>query len=259
MEIYVDGSNLIHKLWHVCENVTQVVNGMQRQLSAIEREYKPDFLRVALDAPGGTWRHELVPTYKAQRGKKPEGLQTLLNSAEQLLGHWCTASVAGHEADDIIATWCHRANLSGTQAVIVSADKDLYQLLRKDLHVILRSFRTNVGKVTQEDWFNHDAFATRWAMLPVQWPQYRALVGDKSDNMPGVNSIGERYAMTLMGRYLTIEDCVTAIRRFETTGMPQKQERALLAAWDSGEVQRNIRIHTLVKNVPLPTPEIATT
>lgn len=249
MELLIDGTNLLHKLYHALPDPDRVPDQLRRWLNLLSLQYRPDFVRIALDCPGENWRTTLCPEYKASRDEKPEALQQLLDDAENILSAWCPYAVAGHEADDLLATWAARAHRDGRRAVIVSGDKDLFQCLRHDQVTILRSFRTHRGRIEHPDWFTFRRFVDRYQFVPPAWPQYRALVGDKSDNLPGVPGIGDQNAMRILTLFATVEDAIAAIRSFQTTMLPRAVERALLTADDDGSLARQIRVNTLTKNV----------
>ena len=252
LELFIDGTNLIHKLYHALPSVDAVEPKLRSWVDLLNRTYRPHFLRIALDAPGGTWRSELFPDYKGQRSEKPDELRDLLERAEEMLGEWFVVRVAGHEADDLIATWARRAAMhsSESKALIVSADKDLFQCLRHDQVSILRGFRSYQGAILDCDWMTYSAFVQRYQFTPPAWPMYRALVGDKSDNLPGVSGIGDKYAQQILAKYATLDDCVAAILRFQTTGLPAKVEKALVRAHQDGSLAKSIRANTLTTNVP---------
>ncbi len=254
MDIYIDGSNLIHRLHHTCPSVSIARSRLMSWLHILDRSYRPEFMRVALDSPGTTWRHQLCPDYKGNRDDKPAELLELFElAAQDIAAHYCTVSVPGHEADDILATWAHKQFNTGGQCVIVSADKDLYQLVRKDSITLLRDFHTHAGNLTHCQFFTFDHFVEKTRLLPPQWPHYRALTGDKSDNLPGVLGIGPKHATALLERYLTIDEAVAAIKAWATVPLPSKLISRLVGDYDAGTIPNLIRLHTLTRTVPFTT------
>lgn len=258
MDIYIDGSNLIHRLHHTSPSVSDARMRFLSWLRILDRSYQPEFLRVALDSPGNTWRHQLWPDYKGQRADKPAELTELLElAAEDVAAEFTTISVPGHEADDVLATWATKQFQAGGRCVIVSADKDLYQLLRKDSITLLRSFHTHHGSLSKCEFYSYDNYVEKTGLLPPQWPHYRALTGDKSDNLPGVLGIGPKHATALLERYNTIDEAVQAIKLWATVPLPNKLCTRLVADFDSGAIPNLVRLHTLTRNVPFAVSEPA--
>jgi DNA polymerase-1 len=252
--IFIDGSNWIHRLYHAMPEAARVPDQFRRWLATFMATFRPQSLRIALDATGDNWRSDLCPEYKAQRAKKPDDLRRLLDTAETWLKSWDWAKVPGHEADDLLATWTWKAKMASEQVVIASADRDLFQCVHCEHVAILRGFSTGkvdgARRVVDCDWMNYTRFAGEYQIVPPQWPEYRALVGDSSDNLGGVKGIGPKVAAALLRSYPTIEDFLKADARFATTPLTQVQTKRIRAAHESGDIAKWTRIHTLVKNAP---------
>lgn len=251
LRILVDGSNLIHRLWHT-NPPDLVLNGVLNQLRAITQSLRSSDLSVALDRSGPSWRRELCPAYKSGRAAKPGELYDILALSSELItqaGFECDA-VPGFEADDIIATWSRIAVDDGQQAVIVSADKDLYQCLVSGRVTILRQFRTRGGSIVNPEYFTESMFFDKYGLGPHEWPTLRAIMGDPSDRMPGVPGIGESGAIELMRKYATVDEVMDAFRTFAHVPLSQRQSIAFRAAYRSGDLAKWVRIHTLATNVP---------
>lgn len=247
MQILIDGSNLIHKLYH-CVPADRVLDAARRQLRALEATYRPEWLVVCLDWQGPNFRHDLWPEYKAGRDETPADLRGLLDAvAAGELGDWMTLVTPGYEADDLIATLSSR----DYKSLIVSADKDLYQCLRPDQVAILNKFSTRAGRVESRRYVNYESLREDYGLIPPQWPEYRALVGDKSDNMRGVRGVGPDAARSVLDEFPTIEDFVAAMARWETPAIVDAKAKAIVRAWESGEIQRQTRVHRLVRDVPI--------
>lgn len=266
--LLIDGNNWLHRIHHATyqhgERVAEPSMLLQKQYQAIRKSLVAKSIVIAFDGEGENWRKALWPQYKSQRPDKAESVRKWLLEGET----WLRAisdveciKVAGAEADDVIATVAREAQRRlttqggralATKTVIVSGDKDLFQLLSAEQVTILRSFKTHLGKVVGCDWMNHERFERKYTIAPPQWPHWRAIVGDTSDGMGGVPAVGETAATALLQRYMTVEEIVIAIRKFKMTGIPKSKEQSILKEWDNGNLEKWVRIHTLLRNVPMP-------
>ena len=169
-------------------------------------EMRPTHLAVCMDAKGKTFRHEMFVDYKANRPPTPEPLLEVIPKVEQLVRDMGVPvlRLSGVEADDIIGTVSRRASDAGFRVSICSPDKDFYQLLGPRTSM-LKPNKSNKGDpfvpFTEEDFramHNH-------VIEPAQFIDYLALVGDSSDNIPGVEGVGPKTALALLGEYGTID------------------------------------------------------
>ena len=159
------------------------------------REYEFDYFVVALDSAGKTFRHEMYPAYKGTRDKAPDELHTQVPVILETLRKMNIPTIAreGFEADDLIATLAVNATRLGVDTVMVTADKDLLQLV--DAHVkALRPPKKNQPKY---ELFGPDEVKEAYGINSSQIRDYLTLLGDASDNVPGVKGIGEKSAVTL--------------------------------------------------------------
>ena len=111
--ICVDLSNMAHRAYHALPDPSRVTDLLRHWLGALKNEYRPDELKIALDAPGSSWRAELCPDYKAQRNAKPAELRQLLEGLPAALKSWNVTQTPGYEADDILAAWAKAHTLAG--------------------------------------------------------------------------------------------------------------------------------------------------
>jgi len=252
LHIIIDGSNWIHRLYHAMNQPSMIPDQFRKWLRIMMEKWSPQSIRIALDSSGDNWRADLCPEYKAQRDKKPADLQKLLAEAEKWLRSWDVLRVPGHEADDLLCTWAHSiASTEQGRVLIASADRDLFQCIRDERVSVLRGFRTEKGEVTSIECFSYASFINRYTFYPIQWPQFRALVGDTSDNLGGVDGIGPHTATALLQKYMTIEDFLKADREFKTNPLTAGQTKRIRKAWESGDIPKWIRVHTLAKNAPV--------
>ncbi len=244
----IDGSNWAHKHYHV-SGESGMAGGVESWVRILESHFKPKHIAIGFDSSGPSWRKELFPAYKAQRRVKDDDLERgLAATVDRLSVDFDVMQISGVEADDLIASRCQHAVDTGHRVVCCSSDKDLYQLLRSEQVSQMTSLRTYRGKVTDAKFFTHAEFVELFGFLPVQWPQYRALCGDKSDNVPGVDSIGEKGARLMLQRFATVED---AIADQWNCALNARQLAKLRAAIDDGSFAAMLKISTLDRKIDL--------
>src|SRR5919199_487555 len=179
--------------------VTNAVFGFTSMLINLLRDHQPTAIAVAWDRPEPTFRHEEIPTYKAQREEAPDILRQQLGLVRQVceaLGITMLES-PGDEADDVIATLATRARDNGDEVIIVTGDRDTYQLVEDPLVKVLYNRRG----VSDYVLYDEAGIKERTGVTPAQYPEYAAMRGDPSDNLPGVPGVGEKTAAKLINDY----------------------------------------------------------
>ena len=178
--------------------------GFTRFLLDIREDFAPDYLAVVFDA-GDSFRTEMFPEYKATREKMPDDLRSSLGRIRDIVEAFNDPIVEldGYEADDVIGTLATRARDAGLEAVIVSGDKDFYQLVGPDIHLMNpgRGGATGVAA----DWVTEENASEKFGIPPSQVVDYLALVGDSSDNIPGARGVGPKTALALLEQHGDIE------------------------------------------------------
>ena len=203
----IDGSSFLYRAFYAYPDLSRsdgfptnaLYITLRILLNIIKKEH-PVHACFILDGKGPTFRQEIMPSYKAQRQKMPEPLSQQIEPLLQgvgLLG-FPTHVPEGSEADDVIATLCTRFQ-DELPVVIVGSDKDLRQCLTPSVVLWDPGQRTEKLLTVQD-------FQQQQGMSPKQWPDYQALIGDKSDNIPGVPGVGPKTAANLLARYPTLED-----------------------------------------------------
>ena len=182
------------------ENVSALY-GFFRSLAMILKTYRPQYFLAAFDSRTPTFRHEWYPEYKATRDKTPEDLHAQIPHIEKILTTLGIACLRkdGFEADDIIATLARRSAQEGRRCVIISGDKDLAQLVG-DFVSVLKPDKSEV--LAQWD---IEEVKEHWGVAPAQMLDYLSLIGDSSDNIPGVKGIGPKTAVKLLQDYGTLD------------------------------------------------------
>ena len=221
-----------------------VVNFLQR----LKTEHQPDFIAWVLDS-GRSFRHEVFPEYKATRQKLNEELQQdfdrgLARIAQLLAAYRVpVVSVEGYEADDVIGTLARQGVAAGYQVVVVSGDKDFQQLVRPGLW-LLNPGRGGPAQV-EEHWVGMHNANERLGVPPERVVDYLALVGDSSDNVPGVPGIGDKTARDLVHDYGDLD----AILRAAPDVKGKRPREALLAHPDRAKLSR--QLVTIRQDVPV--------
>ena len=205
--LVLDGNSLTYRAFYgiptdmitASGQVTNAVYGMTSMVLTLLKDHRPDGIIVAFDRPEPTFRHIAEPTYKAQREASPDILRQQMGIVKELLTAMGIAitELVGFEADDVIATVADQAVDVGFRVIIVTGDRDSYQLVR-DPHV-----RVLYNKRGVSDYALYDeaGILERTGVTPAQYVAYAALRGDPSDNLPGVPGVGEKTAAKLISTY----------------------------------------------------------
>jgi DNA polymerase-1 len=205
--LLVDGNSLTYRAFFALPSdmatasgqVTNAVFGFTSMLILVIKEQKPDGVLVAFDRPEPTFRHEADATYKANREAAPDILRQQMGLVRQVLDALGIQQIdlAGWEADDLIASACDVLVARGDDVVIVTGDRDSYQLVA-DPHVKVLYNRRGVSDYALYD---EAGIEEKTGVRPALYPQYAALRGDNSDNLPGVPGVGEKTAAKLINEY----------------------------------------------------------
>ncbi len=215
--VLIDGNSLINRAFYAMpvltnkEGVpTNAVYGFMNMFFKMMVEIKPTYVAVAFDLKAPTFRHKMYSEYKGTRKPMPEDLRPQIPLLKELLNKMgvCTLEKEGFEADDIIGTVAKHTDI---QTIIYTGDRDSFQLVDKETAV----YFTKRG-ITDIDIYNHDNFKEKTGIEPIQIIELKALMGDSSDNIPGVAGVGEKTATTLVQTYGNIENLYANIE--ETKG-----------------------------------------
>ena len=247
-EVYlIDGSAYIYRAYHAITPLTtsqglatHAVFGFLSILRRILREKNPAYLAVAYDSRGPVFRHEMYGAYKANRAAMPEDLQVQIPYIKELVRGFNILSfeIPGVEADDIIATAALQLSRQGHKVIVVSGDKDLLQLVGEQI-VVWEPMKDRV--------MDSQAVRDKYNVGPEQLLDCFALIGDSSDNIPGVPGIGPKTAETLINQYGTIEGVYAHLEGMKKSKMKERLAENKEAAFLSRELIR------LKEDLPLPT------
>jgi len=207
--VIVDGHALAYRAYHALPlemstskgEPTNAVYGFTSMLLGVIKEEKPDYIAVAFDT-GRSFRHEAFTEYKATRAKMGEDLAVQLRRIFQVVDALGIKSIAieGYEADDILGTLARKASEEGIDTLIVTGDTDAFQLIGPKVRVI-----TSGRRFSETIVYDREKVLERYGLEPHQLADYKALVGDKTDNIPGIPGIGEATATRLLRKYGSIE------------------------------------------------------
>ena len=222
--------------------VTNAVHGFVSMLLSIVRDHKPSHLAVAFDLPGGTFRDALVDDYKGGRGETPEDLLPQFDLIRDLLGRLGVpvVSLASFEADDIMATLASRHRDRGGDVVVVTGDRDCFQLV-EDPHVRVLYNRKGVSDYVLYD---EAGIHERTGVGPDRYPMLAAMRGDPSDNLPGVPGVGEKTAAKLLNQYGDLDGIFAHLDELTPKLRENMTEYEQLA-------RTNLDVMTLVRDVPI--------
>ena len=206
--ILVDGSSFLFRAYHALPSLssprgepTGAVYGIVNMLRKLLDDYRPDRIAVVFDARGKNFRHELYPEYKANRPPMPEELRTQLERVKEIVAAMGlpVLSVPGVEADDVIATLASRAGEKGYDTLIVSGDKDLAQLVNGEVEMV-----DTMSGVR----YDPEGVLKKFGVPPERIVDYLALVGDVSDNIPGVPKVGPKTAAKWLAKYGSLDEII---------------------------------------------------
>ncbi len=220
---------------------TNAVYGFTAMLINVLRDEKPNHVAVAFDRSEPTFRHEQFVEYKATRKETPADFRNQLSLIFEVLGalgiKWL--SKAGYEADDLIATLATQAAADGMRVLIVTGDRDAFQLVSEDITVLY-----TMRGISEMARYTPDAVAAKYGLTPAQYPDFAALRGDPSDNLPGIPGVGEKTATKWIAEFGSLGALVDRVD--EVKGRAGDNLREHL---DS--VLRNRRLTELTREVPL--------
>ena len=221
---------------------TSAILGFVNTLEDVLRNMRPTHLGVAFDPHGGTFRHEAFPEYKAQREETPEAIRFAVPKIKEILEayHIPVLEVPRYEADDVIGTLAHQADLQGIETYMMTPDKDYGQLVTE--HVSM--YRPPVGK-SEAQVLGPKEICEKWGIeSPLQVIDILGLMGDSSDNIPGCPGVGEKTACTLVQQWGSIENLLANTDKLKGAIQKKVVENADL-------IRQSHWLATIVKDAPI--------
>ena len=246
----IDGNSLAYRAFFALPTdmatasgqITNAVFGFTSMLINLWRDHQPDKVVVAFDRPEPTFRHEMVPTYKGTRDSAPDILRQQMGLVREVLEALAvpTVDAPGFEADDVIATLATEGRDAGDDVIVVTGDRDTYQLVEDPQVKVLY----NVRGVSDYKLYDEAGILGRTGVKPADYVQYAALRGDNSDNLPGVPGVGEKTAAKLINTKGDLDGIFASLDE-----LTPKLRENLAAAED--QVRTNAEVMLLVRDVPL--------
>ena len=249
--LLIDANSLIHRCFHALPPLTSpsgepinAIYGLSSILLKILRDHQPEYVAAAFDRPEPTFRDSMHKEYKAQRPPTADTLIPQLIKAREVFQKFGITALekAGYEADDIVGTLAEKfKKIADISVIIFSGDKDNLQLIDGNM-VVVELLKTGVSKTVTYD---ERLFLQDYGFSPKQLIDYKALVGDTSDNIPGVNGIGPKGATDLIKEYGSVE------KIYEEVGLiPKKVLQAKLEA-NRANAFLSKKLATIKRDVPL--------
>ena len=247
----IDGNSLTYRAFFALPTdlatasgqVTNAVFGFTSMLINLWRDHSPDTIAIAFDRPEPTFRHKMVDTYKAGREAAPDILRQqmgLVREVTDVLG-LPSIDMVGFEADDLIATLASQARDRGDDVLVVTGDRDAFQLV-EDPHI---SVLYPMKGVSEYAIYDEAGIEKRTGVKPIDYVTYASMRGDKSDNLPGTPGVGEKTAAKLVNTYKNVDGIFAAVD--EQT--PKLRENLTNS---EAQVRSNYDMMLLVRDVELP-------
>jgi len=243
--VLIDGNAILHRAYHALPPLTtrrgepiNAVYGLVSMLLKVIQDLKPTHIAVAFDRKEPTFRHKKYPKYQAQRPKMDAELSSQFEKARDVITAFGIPiyDKAGYEADDVIGTLANKVKLD---VVIMTGDRDILQLVDNKVKVYMPVVGMSQGKL-----MGIDEVIEKMGVTPASIEDYKALVGDPSDNYPGVPGIGPKTAIGLLEKYKTLDNIYKHLGE-----MPTRTAQKLKEGRQSSKISK--KLASIVKNVPL--------
>ena len=238
--VLIDGHSILNRAFYGVPDLTNseglhtnAIYGFLNIMFKILEEEKPEYLTVAFDVHAPTFRHEMYAEYKGTRKPMMEELRQQVPVMKEVLKAMGVKIIeqAGLEADDLIGTLSKRCEEQGMDVSVISGDRDLLQLATEKVKI--RIPKTKQGRTEVEDYYAADVKA-RYQVTPKEFIDLKALMGDSSDNIPGVPSVGEKTATNLIVEYGSIENAYAHVTEIK----PPRAAKALEEHYDLAQLSK---------------------
>jgi DNA polymerase-1 len=244
----IDGNSYIYRAFYAIRGLstskgfpTNAIFGFTNMILKVLKDKNPDYFAVVYDSPVPTERHKAYEAYKAHRPAMPDDLKSQIQPIKDIITAFSIPSVEveGYEADDVLGTIAKKAEKQGVDVYIITADKDINQILSQKI----KTYDTMREKVTEES-----DIAERFGVKPSRFPEVMALMGDASDNIPGVPGIGEKTAVSLLKEFGSLDNIIK--------NHPQIKKPKLRSSISENidNITISLQLATINTDVPLETP-----
>lgn len=248
----LDGNSLLYRAFYAIPELTtkegvytNAVYGFLNMLLKIKEDINPNYIVTTFDKSSNTFRHKEYEDYKAGRKKTPPELSMQFPIIREILSKMGISvfELEGYEADDLIGTISVLAEENGMEVYVVTGDKDALQLATDNVNVVI-----NKKGITEKEIYNRDRFVEEFGVTPTQYIDVKGLMGDKSDNIPGVPGVGEKTAFKLIKEYGSIEDVLMNISNISGKKLKESlQEYSEQAIFSK-------KLATIITKVPVEIP-----
>lgn len=248
--VLIDGHSIINRAFYGVPDLTNKdglhtngIFGFVNILLKILEEEKPDYLTVAFDVHHPTFRHEMFTEYKGTRKGMPQELHEQVPVLKELLSAMGIRimELPGYEADDLLGTVAKRSEAKGMDVLVVSGDRDLLQIVTDNIRVCIP--KTKRGTTEYEMYYTKDV-QEKYGLLPLQIIELKALMGDSSDNIPGVPGIGEKTATAILQQFENVENAHDHLEEIK----PKRAKENLEAHYDMAIMSK--KLATIETNAP---------
>lgn len=227
--VIIDGNSLVNRAFYAMQRpmitkdgvYTQGIYGFVNMLHKIENDYEPAYITVAFDLKAPTFRHLEYDQYKAGRKPMPPELVMQIPPLKELLRamNISTLELEGFEADDIIGTVSRVAEERGLEPLIITGDKDALQLATEKTQILI----TKKG-ISEFELYDYDKMLEVYGITPTQFIDLKGLMGDSSDNIPGIPGVGEKTGLALLAQFASIENMLEHTDEISKPGLRKKVE-----------------------------------
>ena len=261
--VIIDGNSLINRAYYAMQRpmitkegvYTQGIYGFINMLTKIQDDYSPDYIAVAWDRKAPTFRHEEYKNYKAGRKKMPMELAMALPIMKDILTamNISNLEIDGFEADDIIGTVARIAEEEGIEPLIITGDKDALQLATDKTHILI----TRKG-ISEFDLYDREKMIERYQLTPQQFIDLKGLMGDQSDNIPGIPGVGEKTGIKLLTQFGSVANLLANTDQISNAKLRQKvEDNAQLAAMSRrlAEINRFVPLDINIEDFRVSAPD----
>ncbi len=240
--VLIDGHSILNRAFYGVPDLTNAeglhtnaIYGFLNIMFKILDEEKPEYLTVAFDVHAPTFRHQMFEDYKGTRKPMAEELRQQVPVMKEVLKAMgiCVVTCEGLEADDLLGTISKRCEAAGMIVSVISGDRDLLQLATEQVKI--RIPKTKQGRTEIEDYYSKDV-VERYQVTPEEFIDLKALMGDASDNIPGVPSVGEKTATKIITEYHSIENAYEHVDELK----PPRASKALREHWDLAVMSKEL-------------------
>lgn len=227
--IIIDGHSLMYRAFYALPSLTNndglhtnVIYGFVNMINKLIEQYNPKYLAIAFDTKAPTFRHEQFEEYKIQRLKMPEDMSEQIPYLKQILDAMQIERIEidGYEADDIIGTLSYITDKKNISTLIVTGDRDTFQLISQNVHVLI----TRKG-ISETEEFDRERLIEQYSVTPEQVVDLKGLMGDASDNIPGIPGVGEKTALSLLEQFGNIENILNNTEHIKKNRVRENVEK----------------------------------